>query len=173
MPSGRSKEVSYRLCRALKDCLCVNQTLTSIELQGIPLRERDVAILAKVCRLIVVCINVNEVCYYNIESVLCELFAIIFHTVTWHWLTALNFANNSVVVSAVNLWFCIIVFDDEFVFQEYCSLLVVQYTTRYIVAVSCNCWRYKQWCIGGYTQVYAVHQPPGFLTVYTHLSDHK
>jgi len=31
-----------------------------------------------------------------------------------------------------------------------------------------------QWCTGGYTQVYAVYQPPGvFLTAYTHLSDHK
>ena len=31
-----------------------------------------------------------------------------------------------------------------------------------------------QWCIGGgYTRVYAVYQPPGFLTAYTHLSDHK
>ena len=29
-------------------------------------------------------------------------------------------------------------------------------------------------CIGGvYTRVYAVYQPPGFLTAYTHLSDHK
>ena len=33
--------------------------------------------------------------------------------------------------------------------------------------------RYDQWCIGGYTRVYAVYQPPGFLTAYTHLSDHK
>ena len=32
----------------------------------------------------------------------------------------------------------------------------------------------SQWCIGGYTRVYAVYQPPGFfLTAYTHLSDHK
>jgi len=49
IPSIRSKEVTYRLCRALKDCLCVNPTLTAIELQGIPLRERDVSLLAKVC----------------------------------------------------------------------------------------------------------------------------
>ena len=33
---------------------------------------------------------------------------------------------------------------------------------------------YDQWCIGGYTRVYGVYQPPGvFLTAYTHLSDHK
>jgi len=32
----------------------------------------------------------------------------------------------------------------------------------------------SQWCIGGYTRVYGVYQPPGvFLTAYTHLSDHK
>jgi centrosomal protein CEP78 len=48
IPSIRSKEITYRLCRALKDCLCINQSLTSIELQGIPLRERDVSALAKV-----------------------------------------------------------------------------------------------------------------------------
>jgi len=53
VPSIRSKEVTYRLCRALKDCLCVNQVLTSIELQGIPLRETDIALLAKVCVLII------------------------------------------------------------------------------------------------------------------------
>lgn len=49
IPSIRSKEITYRLCRSLKDCLCVNQSVTSIELQGIPLRERDVSALAKVC----------------------------------------------------------------------------------------------------------------------------
>jgi len=33
---------------------------------------------------------------------------------------------------------------------------------------------HPQWCIGGYTRVYGVYQPPGFfLTAYTHLSDHK
>jgi len=52
VPSICSKEVTYRLCRALKDCLCVNQALTTIELQGIPLRQRDVAVLAKVCGLL-------------------------------------------------------------------------------------------------------------------------
>ena len=53
VPSIRSKEVTYRLCRALKDCLCINQALTTIELQGIPLRQRDVAMLAKVCIVII------------------------------------------------------------------------------------------------------------------------
>ena len=38
--------------------------------------------------------------------------------------------------------------------------------------------KYLRWQIyavvfGGYTRVYAVYQPPGFLTAYTHLSDHK
>ena len=32
---------------------------------------------------------------------------------------------------------------------------------------------YKQWCIGEYTRVYAVYQPPVFLTAYTHLNYHK
>ena len=34
-------------------------------------------------------------------------------------------------------------------------------------------WPYKQWCIGGYTRVYGVYQPPGFFDSDTHLSDHK
>jgi len=55
IPSICSKEVTYRLCRALKDCLCVNEALTTIELQGVPLRQRDVAVLAKVCRLVIHC----------------------------------------------------------------------------------------------------------------------
>jgi len=57
IPSIRSKEVTYRLCRSLKDCLCVSPTLTTIELQGIPLRDRDVAVLAKVCTVLHRCVG--------------------------------------------------------------------------------------------------------------------
>ena len=33
---------------------------------------------------------------------------------------------------------------------------------------------HTQWCIGGYTRVYGVYQPPGFFdSVYSPLSDHK
>ncbi len=48
MPAIRSKEITYRLCKALKETLCTTQALTCIELQGLPLRERDLAALAKV-----------------------------------------------------------------------------------------------------------------------------
>jgi len=37
--------------------------------------------------------------------------------------------------------------------------------------------RYEGWVVAvvywGYTRVYGVYQPPGFLTAYTHFSDHK
>ena len=48
MPSIRSKEITYRLCKALKECLSVTPALTCLELQGLPLRERDLTTLIKV-----------------------------------------------------------------------------------------------------------------------------
>ena len=47
-PSVRSKEITYRMCKALKECLGLTPTLTCIELQGLPLRERDLHTLMKV-----------------------------------------------------------------------------------------------------------------------------
>ena len=44
----RSHEVTNRLCKSLRDCLHVTTSLTCIELQGLPLRERDLTALAKV-----------------------------------------------------------------------------------------------------------------------------
>lgn len=46
-PSVRSKEITYRLCKALKECLGVTPNLTCLELQGLPLRERDLNTLMK------------------------------------------------------------------------------------------------------------------------------
>lgn len=46
-PAIRSKEITYRLCKSLKDCLLVTPTLSSILLQGVPLRERDLTALTK------------------------------------------------------------------------------------------------------------------------------
>ena len=46
-PAIRSKEITYRLCKSLKECLLVSPILTVIELQGLPLREKDMAALAK------------------------------------------------------------------------------------------------------------------------------
>lgn len=47
-PAIRSKEITYRLCKALQECLTVTPTLTCVELQGLPLRDRDLTALAKV-----------------------------------------------------------------------------------------------------------------------------
>ncbi|XP_013408527.1 centrosomal protein of 78 kDa [Lingula anatina] len=46
-PAIRSKEITYRLCRSLRECLTVTPSLTCLELQGLPLRERDLTVLAK------------------------------------------------------------------------------------------------------------------------------
>ena len=48
-PAIRSKEITYRLCKALRESLNVTPVLSTIELQGLPLRDRDLATLAKVC----------------------------------------------------------------------------------------------------------------------------
>lgn len=46
-PAVRSKEITYRMCKALKECLGVTPALTCLELQGLPLRERDLNTLMK------------------------------------------------------------------------------------------------------------------------------
>ncbi|XP_046585352.1 centrosomal protein of 78 kDa-like [Haliotis rubra] len=46
-PAIRSKEITFRLCRALKECLGVSSVLRCLELQGLPLRERDIETLVK------------------------------------------------------------------------------------------------------------------------------
>ena len=47
LPPLRTRDVTYRLCLSLKDCLSVSPALTDIHLIGVPLRERDVIVLAK------------------------------------------------------------------------------------------------------------------------------
>ncbi|XP_048749559.1 centrosomal protein of 78 kDa-like [Ostrea edulis] len=47
MPSIRSKEITYRLCKVLKECLMCTPNLACLELQGLPLRERDLQTLIK------------------------------------------------------------------------------------------------------------------------------
>ncbi|ELT88150.1 hypothetical protein CAPTEDRAFT_222075 [Capitella teleta] len=46
-PSIRSKEITFRICKSLKECLVGTPTLSCIELQGLPLRERDLQALAR------------------------------------------------------------------------------------------------------------------------------
>lgn len=38
----------FLIFRTIKECLCVTESLNSLSFQGIPLRERDLACLAKV-----------------------------------------------------------------------------------------------------------------------------
>ncbi|XP_068727831.1 centrosomal protein of 78 kDa-like [Montipora capricornis] len=46
-PAIRSKDVTYRVCRTVKECLYITESLNFLTFQGIPLRERDLACLAK------------------------------------------------------------------------------------------------------------------------------
>ncbi|XP_053558451.1 centrosomal protein of 78 kDa [Bombina bombina] len=47
IPPIRSKDLTYQLCRAVADCLRVSSALKELDLHGLPLRERDLATLAK------------------------------------------------------------------------------------------------------------------------------
>ena len=47
LPPIRTRDVTYRLCLSLKECLSVSPAIVTLQLQGIPLRERDVVLLAK------------------------------------------------------------------------------------------------------------------------------
>ncbi|XP_043916808.1 centrosomal protein of 78 kDa isoform X2 [Protopterus annectens] len=46
-PAVRSKDITFRLCKAVRDCLTVSSALKTLELQGLPLRERDLIALTK------------------------------------------------------------------------------------------------------------------------------
>lgn len=47
VPSVRSKDISFQLCKALKGCLSVSGVLRNLELNGLILRERDLTSLTK------------------------------------------------------------------------------------------------------------------------------
>ncbi|XP_036062733.1 centrosomal protein of 78 kDa isoform X2 [Onychomys torridus] len=47
VPAVRSKDVSFQLCKALKGCLSSSSVLRNLELNGLILRERDLASLTK------------------------------------------------------------------------------------------------------------------------------
>lgn len=40
--------MTFKLCKALRECLTVSSNLKTLQLQGLPLRERDLIILTKV-----------------------------------------------------------------------------------------------------------------------------
>nr|XP_033783015.1 centrosomal protein of 78 kDa isoform X2 [Geotrypetes seraphini] len=46
-PSISSGDLTFQLCKAIKDCLCVSGALKKLELHGLPLQERDMITLAK------------------------------------------------------------------------------------------------------------------------------
>ncbi|GFS06086.1 centrosomal protein of 78 kDa-like [Elysia marginata] len=47
LPSIRSKEITHRLIKAMKECLVVSPCLSCVELQGLSLRDRDLQMLVK------------------------------------------------------------------------------------------------------------------------------
>ncbi|XP_061881502.1 centrosomal protein of 78 kDa isoform X2 [Entelurus aequoreus] len=47
IPSVRSRDMTFRLCKALKECLSVSPCLKTLKLNGLPLRERDLVNLTK------------------------------------------------------------------------------------------------------------------------------
>ncbi|XP_029915245.1 centrosomal protein of 78 kDa [Myripristis murdjan] len=47
IPAVRSKDMTFRLCKALRDCLTVSSNLKTLQLNGLPLRERDLIALTK------------------------------------------------------------------------------------------------------------------------------
>lgn len=48
IPAIHTKDVTYKLCKALRECLCNSSNLKTLQLNGLPLRERDLITLTKV-----------------------------------------------------------------------------------------------------------------------------
>ncbi|KAJ1206593.1 hypothetical protein NDU88_001996 [Pleurodeles waltl] len=46
-PAIRSREMTFQLCKAIRSCLSVSSALKHLEIQGLPLRERDLIALTK------------------------------------------------------------------------------------------------------------------------------
>ncbi|KAM8761318.1 centrosomal protein of 78 kDa [Acanthopagrus schlegelii] len=47
IPAIRSKDMTFKLCKALRECLTVSPNLKTLQLKGLPLRERDLITLTK------------------------------------------------------------------------------------------------------------------------------
>ncbi|KAG7281503.1 hypothetical protein CRUP_012446 [Coryphaenoides rupestris] len=47
IPPLRSKDMTFKLCKALQDCLTASPNLKSLHINGLPLRERDLISLTK------------------------------------------------------------------------------------------------------------------------------
>ncbi|XP_058491187.1 centrosomal protein of 78 kDa [Solea solea] len=47
IPVIRSKDMTFKLCKALRECLTISPNLKTLQLNGLPLRERDLIMLTK------------------------------------------------------------------------------------------------------------------------------
>ncbi|XP_047447368.1 centrosomal protein of 78 kDa [Mugil cephalus] len=47
IPAIRSKDMTLKLCKALRECLTISSNLKTLQLNGLPLRERDLITLTK------------------------------------------------------------------------------------------------------------------------------
>ncbi|KAF3695620.1 Centrosomal protein of 78 kDa [Channa argus] len=47
IPAIRSKDLTFKLCKALKECLTVSSNLKTLQLNGLPLRQRDLITLTR------------------------------------------------------------------------------------------------------------------------------
>ncbi|XP_022620963.1 centrosomal protein of 78 kDa isoform X2 [Seriola dumerili] len=47
IPAIRSKDMTFKLCKALRECLTVSSNIKTLQLNGLPLRERDLIALTK------------------------------------------------------------------------------------------------------------------------------
>ncbi|KAL0186416.1 hypothetical protein M9458_018086, partial [Cirrhinus mrigala] len=46
-PVIHSKNMTFQLCKAVQKCLCESSSLKTLQLHGLPLRERDLTTLTK------------------------------------------------------------------------------------------------------------------------------
>ncbi|XP_069482002.1 centrosomal protein of 78 kDa [Ambystoma mexicanum] len=47
IPAIRSRDMTFQCCKAIRNCLVVSGALKNLEIQGLPLRERDLIVLTK------------------------------------------------------------------------------------------------------------------------------
>ncbi|XP_018957552.2 centrosomal protein of 78 kDa-like [Cyprinus carpio] len=47
IPVIHSKNMTFQLCKAVQKCMCESSSLKTLQLQGLPLRERDLTVLTK------------------------------------------------------------------------------------------------------------------------------
>ncbi|XP_067942150.1 centrosomal protein of 78 kDa-like isoform X2 [Watersipora subatra] len=74
VPAAHSKEITYQICKAVRDCLTCSERLRCVELEGLPFRPRDIHLLAKgimeSCSLKE--LSLDSSCVGDTLSVLCE-----------------------------------------------------------------------------------------------------